>query len=191
MPRIQKIYVWTNLVRPKPQDITETITLQKSTWLNIWKSWYKIKKMQYDFAITSPSTNFWWAYIQTKNLDISPETTIKAELRTWYYWWSSWVVQPYWWLRNSDNSPYIDSFPSSATSNTAWAYQIIFDENNWEVKVWKTYWTRLYTNSWTFSSSIKSIVSSMFNSSNPWWWLNNESSVSVSKATVTVTYTPA
>lgn len=76
MPKIKKIYVWQNQVRPA--EITETFNLTNWTPL-IYKSWYQIKSVVIDTDYYNPST--WWAGATIK---LGVDGTSKS---IWYYIW--------------------------------------------------------------------------------------------------------
>jgi len=171
----------------------ETYTVPtSSTRQLIGKEWWKIQQVVMELAWTGNSS---WnsAELFMKIYNKHPNNqTITADFGGALLFWSQWASSNAgkFYSDTPDVTIFI-SFPSSATTNTKWAYMLtINSDGTGNLKVWQTYWTWLYNQDFNLTTAQMSRITEVFNSqdavvSKTVW--SNVTSVTVNKITVTYT----
>jgi hypothetical protein len=157
--KIKRIYVGTKVVWP--WEITETYTWTASV-TSIAKSWYKIKQLIWEMSATNSSNDYAWLFLNKIRLQWSYDYWVV--LHTWNQRWNIWqywsVMSDY---QSSGGSIRWLSFPSSATTRSAWACRVTVTATTTKVEVWQTFGNRLYTNTYNHTSNENTYVQTIFN----------------------------
>ena len=160
--KVKRIYIGTKVVRPS--EITETYTWTASV-TSIAKSWYKIKQLIWEMSATNSSNDYAWLFLNKIRLQWSYDYWVV--LHTWNQRWNTWqywsVMSDY---QSSGGSIRWLSFPSSATTRSAWACRVTVTATTTKVEVWQTFGNRLYTNTYNHTANENTYVQTIFNANN-------------------------
>lgn len=158
--KVNKRYVGTTKIRPI-EKVTYNFTTAPHT-ITLAKSWATINSitMELESNYTTNDWN-WWSYILLKEKDADPIYQALAQI-TWTYQRDS--NQWYFKITNWSTDIYNSNFPSSASTRTNSAMSLKVWLNWYEVKIWQSYGSWLYTNTYTYNSAEKQVIQSIFNS---------------------------
>ena len=169
--KVKKIYVGDKQVRPRnqiTQEYTLPISSGSTTNISIAKSWYKIIKAVWELSATNSYTSSYnWLYFS--GIKETDSYDYWVALNTWLDWWVSGsspygsMFSDYWY--SWDSHRWL-TFPSSATSRSAWACRVTVTDGKTKVELGTTFGTRLYTNEYNQNSTENTYIKGIFNGTN-------------------------
>lgn len=154
MPKVSKIYVGTNLVRPirLPSEYQEVEYIQNSgtqyidIWLNIKDGYRFVSKLN---SISAQTWNGWritWGYLW-------PDSWITWGHARLYFWWVASNGWSYWYLNSFSNWWFW-------SANTGVDYEVEFSWVSWNAFI-KINWTYIWDSSTTYTTSLPWTISLM------------------------------
>lgn len=169
--KIQRIYLGTDLIRPKPTEITETFRFSDSGGVNLYKEGYKIKEVQIQRTVYTTATG--WGVTPSRWLNKSSNW---LDVRTMFRCASQWHQSSYidkgygmvWWWRNNAGTGASDTllcaYLSNSTTRNGGSVIATINEDWWTLKTGTTFWTWVQDTTFTTTTAWKTRIHDIFTS---------------------------